>query len=100
MLLMRIAMAAAIHHAADVVTATVRPGHQPFYARWLHMKLMADPRPYPPLLHPLGLMTAQFQREMAAVLGKVEHLRPTQGETEALFGRSTDRTTSAINPSI
>ena len=86
MLLMRIAMAAAIYHAADIVTATVRPGHKAFYARWLHMTWVADPRPYPPLLRSLGLMTAQFQREKDAVLQRADFLRPESGEAERLFG--------------
>lgn len=90
MLLMRIAMAASIHHAADIVTATIRPGHKAFYARWLHMTWEADPRPYPPLLRALGLMTAQFQREKDAVLSKAAFLRPESGEPERLFGPSAE----------
>jgi hypothetical protein len=87
MLLMRISMSAAIHHAVDIVTATIRPGHKAFYARWLHMSWVADPSPYPPLLRALGLMTAQFQRERDAVLDKADFLRPESGEPKRLFGQ-------------
>lgn len=100
MLLMRVAMTAAIHHAAEIVTATIRPSHKAFYARWLRMTWIADPRPYPPLLWSLGLMTAQFQVEKDAVLDRADFLRPASDEAARLFGPETDIANATAEPGL
>ena len=78
--LMRLPMIAAVCLRADVVTATVRHGHTAFYSRLLRMSEVAAPRPYPPLIDPLGLMTVDFKDKIAGVHARHPWLVPTADE--------------------
>jgi N-acyl-L-homoserine lactone synthetase len=82
---LRLAFMAADFYNADMTTATVRAEHQAFYSRILHYSPLCEPRTYPKLTKPIGLMGADFKKERAAVLRRYPFFASTIAEREALF---------------
>jgi hypothetical protein len=58
---LRLAYVACEYFRADLGLAIVRPEHQAFYRRVFFHKTIAEPRMFPGLLKPVGLMAADFQ---------------------------------------
>jgi len=59
----RLCVLAAQYFSADYVVAAVRTEHQAFYRRAFNYQLVRQPRPYPLLAKPLGLMTFHYPSE-------------------------------------
>jgi hypothetical protein len=81
----RIAWMAAEHFDADVILASVRTEHQAFYRRVFGCELVCEPRPYPPLIKPLSLMTLDFKAARNKVLHRYPSFRSTLFERRMLF---------------
>jgi len=81
----RIAWMAAEYFGADIILASVRTEHQAFYRRVFGCELICEPRPYPPLIKPLSLMTLDFKRARAKVLARYPSFRSTLFERRMLF---------------
>jgi len=71
---------------AEIVTATVRREHAAFYAKILRCRSVCDPRLYPTLTKPLGLMMVNYPIESLNVLARHPCFGPRPGELEAVFG--------------
>jgi N-acyl-L-homoserine lactone synthetase len=56
----RLCVLAAEHFGADHVLAAVRADHQEWYRRSFDHQVVCEPRPYPHLSRPIGLMTVHF----------------------------------------
>lgn len=85
-LTVRIGHMAAEYFDADIVLATVRSEHQAFYKRVFGHISVCDPRPYPTLVKPLGLMMLDYGAEREAILRRYPFFASTPAERAALFG--------------
>jgi N-acyl-L-homoserine lactone synthetase len=85
-LTLRVPFMAAAYFDADFVTATVRREHQPFYRRELLMHPVSEPKPYPMLTKPIGLMMVDFRASASEVLRRRPFYASTPAEREQLFG--------------
>jgi len=56
----RLCVLAAEHFGADHVLAAVRADHQAWYQRSFDHQVVCEPRPYPHLARPIGLLTVNF----------------------------------------
>ncbi len=83
---LRIPFMAAEYFNVNYATATARREHMPFYKKYLRYKKITDPRPYPTLTKPLGLMLVSFQEEREAVVSKYPFFAGRPGEAESLLG--------------
>lgn len=81
----RLGWIAAIHFGADMGISIVRREHQPFYRRLFLQEEMAEPRLFPGLLKPVGLMGAYFSEVKDEVLVRHPFLRSTAFERRMLF---------------
>ena len=59
----RIGWLAGEYFQADTILATLRGEHQAFYRRVFNAKVVCEPRHYPTLIKPLGLMTLDYFAE-------------------------------------
>jgi hypothetical protein len=84
---LRLAFMAAEHFQADLVSATVRKEHKPFYKRELHLSIVCAPRPYPTLIKPLGLMLVDYKKEGPSVLRRRPFYASSSEERTKIFGR-------------
>lgn len=85
---LRLAFLACEHFDADIGTATVRKEHEAFYRRtFLHTSL-CEPRPYPTLTKPLGLMAVDHHSMRDRVFQRYPFFRSMPGELSRLFVRS------------
>ena len=85
---LRLSYMLAVHVGADLVTCTVRPEHKAFYKREYFADNVCDPRPYPTLIKPLGLMIVNFERDREAILARHGFYASAASERKALFGPS------------
>ena len=89
---LRLAYLACEFFNADIGLAIVRPEHQAFYRRVFLHETLAEPRSFPGLLKPVGLMATDLRRANAAVRKKFferyPHMRSTAFERRMLFERS------------
>lgn len=83
----RIGWIAGEYFQADTILATVRQEHRAFYRRVFNYKLIRDPRPYPTLLKPLGLMTLDYFAERERVNRRYPFFRSTFFERRMMFER-------------
>lgn len=83
---LRLAYVACVHFNADVGTATVRPEHRAFYSRVFLHRALCEPRPYPTLTKPLGLMAVDYRTMRDKVFERYPFFRSTEAEREQLFG--------------
>ncbi len=82
---LRLPFMAAGYFNADFVTATVRQEHGAFYGKILRCHHVCDPRSYPTLIKPLGLMMVNYPDEHGNVLSRHPCFAARPGETESLF---------------
>lgn len=86
---LRLAYLACEHFDADIGTATVRKEHEAFYRRtFLHASL-CEPRPYPTLTKPLGLMAVDHHKMRERVFQRYPFFQSKPGELSRLFLRNT-----------
>jgi hypothetical protein len=70
---------------ADLGLAIVRAEHQAFYRRVFLHETIAEPRMFPGLLKPVGLMAADFPRLKEKVFERYPMMRSTAFERRMLF---------------
>jgi len=90
-LTLRLAYVACEHFNADLGLAIVRAEHQAFYRRVFLHKTIAEPRMFPGLLKPVGLMAADFPNDRNKVFERFPIMRSTAFERRMLFDRSAQR---------
>jgi hypothetical protein len=94
---LRLAYLACEYFNADVGLAIVRPEHQAFYRRVFLHETIAEPRLFPGLLKPVGLMAADFPAMNEKVFGRYPYMRSSAFERRMLFQRSAERREPASN---
>jgi hypothetical protein len=84
---LRLAYLACEYFNADLGLAIVRPEHQAFYRRVFLHETIAEPRLFPGLLKPVGLMAADFPAMRDRVFARYPMMRSTAFERRMLFER-------------
>ena len=87
-LTLRLAYMACEYFNADVGLAIVRAEHQAFYRRVFLHETIAEPRFFPGLLKPVGLMAANFPAMRDKVFERYPIMRSTAFERRMLFERA------------
>ncbi|WGS00126.1 MULTISPECIES: hypothetical protein [unclassified Bradyrhizobium] len=83
----RLAYMACEYFNADLGLAIVRPEHQAFYRRVFFHETIAEPRLFPGLLKPVGLMASDFQTMRDKVFDRYPMMRSSAFERRMLFER-------------
>lgn len=91
----RLGSMAGVHFNADYGLAIVRPEHQAFYRRVFLHETWCEPRTYPGLVKPVGLMAAHLPTVRDRVLARYPFLRSSAFERRTLFDRSGERPSSS-----
>ena len=81
----RIAVMAAEYFGADLLLASVRTEHQPFYHRTFGHEVLCEARPYATLIKPLSLMASDFPRNLDTMMARYPFFRSTYFERRMLF---------------
>jgi N-acyl-L-homoserine lactone synthetase len=81
----RLAILACEHFGADLGLATVRTEHQPFYRRYFLNETIANPREFPGLLKPVGLVGAPCREIRDRLYGRLPFLCSSAFERRVLF---------------
>jgi hypothetical protein len=84
---LRLAYMACEYFNADLGLAIVRAEHQAFYRRVFLHETIAEPRFFPGLLKPVGLMAANFPAMRDKVFERYPMMRSTAFERRMLFER-------------
>jgi hypothetical protein len=87
----RLGWVAGAHFKADLGLSIVRSEHQPFYRRLFLSGPVAEPRSYPGLLKPVGLLAASYRQVADEVLRRHPFLESTAFERRMLFKDSEAR---------
>ncbi len=90
---------AGVHFNADFGLAIVRPEHQAFYRRVFLHETWCEPRLYPGLVKPVGLMASHLPTVRERVLARYPFLRSSAFERRMLFDRPTE-SAAAANPAV
>jgi len=88
---LRLAYMACEYFNADLGLAIVRAEHQAFYRRVFLHETIAEPRFFPGLLKPVGLMAADFPALREKVFQRYPMMRSSAFERRMLFERSNER---------
>jgi hypothetical protein len=88
---LRLAYMACEYFNADIGLAIVRAEHQAFYRRVFLHETIAEPRAFPGLLKPVGLMAANFPALREKVFERYPMMRSTAFERRMLFERGAGR---------
>ena len=91
----RLGSMAGVHFNADYGLAIVRPEHQAFYRRVFLHETWCEPRLYPGLVKPVGLMAAHLPTVRDKVLARYPFLRSSAFERRTLFDRGGERPASS-----
>jgi hypothetical protein len=87
----RLGSTAGVHFDADYGLAIIRPEHQAFYRRVFLQETWCEPRLYPGLVKPVGLMAAHLPTVRDRVLARYPFLRSSAFERRMLFDRGSQR---------
>jgi hypothetical protein len=90
-LTLRLAYMACEYFNADLGLAIVRAEHQAFYRKVFLHETIAEPRFFPGLLKPVGLMAADFPTMKEKVFERYPMMRSTAFERRMLFERTGGR---------
>lgn len=82
---LRIGMLAAAHFRCEMIAASVRAEHYPFYKREFMAAKLCDPRPYPTLIKPLSLIGIDFKGNGDAIISRHPFYRSSADERNRLF---------------
>jgi hypothetical protein len=82
---------------ADIGLATVRAEHRAFYRRVFLQEALCEPRMFPGLLKPVGLMAADYATIRDRVFARFPFMRSTPVERRALFERSREHHSPAAD---
>jgi len=96
----RLGSMAGVHFRADYGLAIVRPEHQAFYRRVFLQDTWCEPRLYPGLVKPVGLMSAHLPTVREKVLARYPFLRSTAFERRMLFERGGERRSSSAEGTV
>jgi hypothetical protein len=88
----RLGYVASVHFNADIGLANVRPEHRAFYKKVFLQEPWGEPRLYPGLLKPVGLMAANYPAIREKVFQRFPYMRSTAFERRMLFTRDQDAT--------
>lgn len=91
----RLGSMAGVYFNADYGLAIVRPEHQAFYRRVFLHETWCEPRTYPGLVKPVGLMAAHLPTVRDRVLARYPFLRSSAFERRTLFDRGGERPSSS-----
>jgi N-acyl-L-homoserine lactone synthetase len=91
---LRLAYMACEYFNADLGLAIVRAEHQAFYRKVFLHETIAEPRFFPGLLKPVGLMAADFPAMREKVFERYPMMRSTAFERRMLFERRDERHSS------
>ncbi|CAN5345262.1 hypothetical protein BH11PSE4_BH11PSE4_05130 [soil metagenome] len=91
----RLGYVACGHFDADIGLATVRAEHRAFYRRVFLQEPMCEPRLFPGLLKPVGLMAAEYAMIRDRVFARFPFMRSSPLERSVLFTPRTDHRSSA-----
>jgi hypothetical protein len=91
---LRLAYMACEYFNADLGLAIVRAEHQAFYRKVFLHETVAEPRFFPGLLKPVGLMAADFPAMREKVFERYPMMRSTAFERRMLFERRDERHSS------
>jgi hypothetical protein len=86
-LTLRLAYMACEYFDADLGLASARPEHQAFYRRVFFHQTIGQPRLFPGLLKPVGLMAADFKNMREQVFERYPMMRSNAFERRMLFER-------------
>ena len=87
----RLGYVAGVHFGADIGLATVRAEHQAFYRRVFLQEPLCEPRLFPGLLKPVGLMAAHYPTLRERVFARYPYLHSSVFERRMLFDRGSAR---------
>jgi hypothetical protein len=93
----RLGYVAGVHFNADVGLAIVRPEHQAFYRRLFLQETWGEPRLYPGLVKPVGLMAAHYPTLREKVFTRYPYLHSSAFERRMLFQRNGEHHAPASN---
>ena len=94
---LRPCMLAARYFCADYILAAARTEHQSFYRRAFDCDLICEPRPYPLLAKPFGLMAVHYRSKADQLGGRYPFFRSPLAERRLLFERSSDSQQSVLS---
>jgi N-acyl-L-homoserine lactone synthetase len=83
----RLGWVACAHFNADIGLANVRPEHRAFYRKVFLQEPWGEPRLYPGLIKPVGLMAADFPAIRERVYQRFPYMRSSAFERRMLFQR-------------
>lgn len=91
------------HFNADIGLANVRPEHRAFYRKVFLQEPLGEPRFFPGLLKPVGLMAARYPSIREKVFQRFPYMRSSAFERRMLFERKnserpSDPVVSAFEP--
>jgi hypothetical protein len=84
---LRLCVLAAEHFRVDQLLAPVRAEHQGFYRRAFNYRLINEPRSYPHLAKPLGVMMVHYPTAAEQLYRRYPFFRSTVFERRKLFER-------------
>jgi hypothetical protein len=87
----RLGYVACGHFNADIGLANVRPEHRAFYRKVFLQEPWGEPRLYPGLIKPVGLMAAKYPAIRDKVFQRFPYMRSSAFERRMLFARSGGR---------
>lgn len=87
----RLGYVAGVHFNADIGLATVRAEHQAFYRRIFLQEPLCEPRLFPGLLKPVGLMAAHYPTLREKVFARYPYLHSSAFERRMLFEHGSER---------
>src|ERR1700712_3844292 len=93
----RLGYIAGVHFNAELGLATVRAEHQAFYRRIFLQQPLCEPRLFPGLLKPVGLMAAHYPTLREKVFARYPYLHSSAFERRMLFGRGQERTSAPLH---
>jgi hypothetical protein len=96
----RLGWVACAHFNADIGLANVRPEHRAFYRKVFLQEPWGEPRLYPGLIKPVGLMAADYPAIRDRVYQHFPYMRSSAFERRVLFQRSADRQAQMLSPTI
>ena len=88
---LRLAMVACAHFNADIGLASVRPEHRAFYRKVFFHDTLGEPRLFPGLIKPVGLMAANYSSIRERVFQRFPMMRSSAFERRMLFERGGER---------
>ena len=87
----RLGYVACAYFNADIGLANVRPEHRAFYRKVFLQEPWGEPRLYPGLIKPVGLMAARYRDIRSQVFERFPYMRSSAFERRMLFERKDER---------